>query len=102
MTCGHEAEAAKIAETLVRERLAACANYWPIRSVYHWRGKLVKGREQILLLKSLRGKLPQLIKRIKTLHCYQLPAIWHWGTEAEKKFGAWLEHEVKTIKKRKK
>jgi len=38
--CGSEEEAARIARTLVEQRLIACANIREMRSIYFWKGEL--------------------------------------------------------------
>lgn len=45
-TAGSQEEAAKIANTLVERRLAACVNVVPrIESVYRWQGKVETATE---------------------------------------------------------
>jgi periplasmic divalent cation tolerance protein len=69
-------EAEAIALTVVRERLAACANILgPIRSVYQWQGKLERSEEVAMLLKTQQSKVDSLVGRIRQLHSYQCPAI---------------------------
>ena len=37
---GNGEDARALARTLLREHLVACANFIPIRSLYHWEGEL--------------------------------------------------------------
>lgn len=75
-TTNSQDEAKRIATTLVNENLAACVNILPnITSIYRWENELCTDFEFILLIKSVREKLPLLIDRIKDLHSYDLPEI---------------------------
>ena len=72
--------AEKVARMLVEERLAACANLFPIDSVYRWKGKEVRpqieeAREYVIILKTRKELYQKVEKRIKELHPYKLPAI---------------------------
>lgn len=69
---GRQAE--KIARALVRKRLAACVNLVPrVVSFYHWKKKLCRDREVILILKTTRSKVVALEKELHRLHPYELP-----------------------------
>ena len=49
VTCKDEEEAARISKALLERRLAACANMWPIRSLYRWEGRMEDEREVAVL-----------------------------------------------------
>lgn len=69
-------EAKRIAEAVVGERLAACANLLgPIRSVYRWKGRVEQGREVALMLKTRRALVRKLSARIAELHSYECPCV---------------------------
>ena len=60
-----------LAREAVRLRLIACANLIPkIESHYRWRGKVEKGNEVLLLLKTSRRQLATLEKFIVANHPY--------------------------------
>jgi periplasmic divalent cation tolerance protein len=76
VTCGSEEEALKIANALVNERLAACANIVsPVRSVYRWEGKIWDEKEWLLVIKTMKSRFDELAKRVKSLHSYSIPEI---------------------------
>ncbi len=76
VTCGSEEEALKIANALVDERLAACANIVsPIRSIYRWEGKIWNEKEWLLVIKTVKTRWDELAKRVKSLHSYSVPEI---------------------------
>jgi periplasmic divalent cation tolerance protein len=75
-TAADTAEAERIGRAVVSERLAACANVLPgMRSVYWWQGKLEETSEAVLILKTTRERLDQLVARVKALHSYDCPCI---------------------------
>ncbi len=68
--------AEKIANVLLDEKLCACVNIIPeTKSIYIWQGEKKVEREVIMLIKTDKNKFPELIKRIKELHPYELPEI---------------------------
>lgn len=68
--------ARKIAQGVVRERLAACANIIAkIESVYWWQGKIENSPESMLIMKTKVSLKKKLINRIKKLHSYSVPEI---------------------------
>ena len=75
VTCGSAAEARKIAEALVKKRLAACVNLVaaPVESVYRWKGKLDKSRERLLIIKTSKTRLRALEREVLRLHSYETP-----------------------------
>lgn len=74
VTCRPD-DAEKIAKVLVDERLAACVNIVPVKSIYHWQGKLCRDEESLLVIKSASGIYKRLEKKIKDVHPYDVPEI---------------------------
>jgi periplasmic divalent cation tolerance protein len=76
ITAANREEAEKIANALVEERLAACANILgEISSVYWWQGKLTKDREVAFTLKTRADLVDAAIARVKALHSYTIPCV---------------------------
>jgi periplasmic divalent cation tolerance protein len=76
VTTPSQAESRKIAETLLKNRLAACVSVLPgITSCYWWKGKIERAREELLVIKTARRKLPALFRQVKALHSYEVPEI---------------------------
>lgn len=70
------AEAEKIANTLLEEKLVACVNIIPsIRSMYRWKGSIEMGTESALFIKTVDGKVTETIDRVKELHSYDVAEI---------------------------
>ena len=93
VTCGSEEEALKIANALVEEHLAACANIIsPIRSIYRWEGKIWDEREWLLIIKTQSHLFETLEKKVKSLHSYSVPEIVSLSiTDGSSPYLNWLE-----------
>ena len=89
-------EAKKISEILVKEKLAACINFFPITSVYKWQGKIEKEKEFGLIIKTKKNLVEKVIKRVKGLHSYEVPCIISLPVEkGYKKFLEWIDESTK-------
>lgn len=67
--------AQRICRTLVEERLAACANIFPVGSVYRWKRKVEVASEVAAFLKTTRVLTKKVQRRIVELHPYEIPCI---------------------------
>ncbi|NMG35956.1 divalent cation tolerance protein CutA [Azoarcus sp. TTM-91] len=68
--------AAKLAASLVEERLAACVNILaPCTSVYRWQETIQTGSEVPLLIKTTVERYPALETAIRARHPYELPEV---------------------------
>lgn len=83
VTAKDEAQANKIAERLVEEKLIACANIVPgVQSIFRWpvgslreEGKADRAQEVLLVLKSRRRHFPAIVKTVRALHSYDVPEV---------------------------
>lgn len=96
VNCPDRAAAAAIADVLVGERLAACANILaPIRSVYRWKGAVQRAEEVPLVLKTRGSLFAPLARRVKALHPYETPSIVATDLPlVEDGYAAWLAAET--------
>ncbi|MGI0148928.1 MAG: divalent-cation tolerance protein CutA [Thermoplasmata archaeon] len=67
--------ARRIARAVVDRRLAACANLWPVESVYRWRGAREEAREFVIVFKTRRALLRSLIAEVRRIHPHEVPCI---------------------------
>ncbi len=75
-TAPDEAEAARLARVLVEERLAACVSRAPgLKSVYRWEGAVEDADEILLIIKTHARRAPDLTRRLRELHPYEVPEI---------------------------
>jgi periplasmic divalent cation tolerance protein len=86
------AEAQRIAEALVDERLAACVNILGgVRSVYRWNGAVEHADEIAMIAKTVEGLFEPLAARVRALHSYDTPAIVAWPIMAgDAAYLAWI------------
>jgi|SRR5208283_30028 len=76
ITAPNEEEGAKIARTLVEERLAGCVNIVrPVRSIYRWRDNIEDDTETLMIVKTQKGLFESLSSRVRELHSYTVPEI---------------------------
>ena len=76
VTTPNDDEAARIADTLVSERLAACVNIVAaVRSIYRWEGKVTRDSETLMIIKTTDERYAELERRVKELHSYGTPEV---------------------------
>ena len=90
-------DAEKIAQTLVRERLAGCVQIiGKISSMYWWKNKVEKAEEWLCLIKSEKRLYSELEKAIKGMHPYETPEITAITIVAgSKEYLGWLDKELR-------
>lgn len=89
------AEAERVAESVIEERLAACVNILaPCMSIYRWRGKVESGSEVPALFKTTSDLAEALRVRIAALHSYDLPVIEAWPVHAAPEIRDWVAAET--------
>ena len=74
-TVKDESEAVILSNNIIRERYAACADFWPIRSIYTWEGFPEDVIQYMVIFTTDENKLERLIEYIKKLHSYKVPMI---------------------------
>jgi periplasmic divalent cation tolerance protein len=96
ITTGSQAEADKIATTLLKRRQAACVNIVPgVTSHFWWQDKLETAAEAMLVVKTRENLLPDLIKTVKKLHKDEVPEIIALPiTGGDPDYLAWLDSET--------
>jgi len=76
ITASSKKEAEKIAQGLVKNRLAACVNIiGAVDSVFSWKNKIECAKEAMLIVKSQKKNLNRIIENVRRLHSYQVPEI---------------------------
>ena len=65
-----------VAEALVEEKLAACANLIPaIHSIYRWKEKIETAGEVMVFLKTTEDRLVELQEKLRSVHPYEVPEL---------------------------
>jgi len=71
-----EADAGRIAEAVVAECLAACAQVQgPVSSTFRWQGQVDHSIEWYVHCKTSLSRVTELMDRLKSLHPYEVPEI---------------------------
>ena len=96
MTVGNKEEARKIGKELVTARLAACVNILDnMNSFYRWEGKIQDDTEVVMIAKTTEEQVPDLIKKVESLHSYDCPCIVSLPiTGGHQPFLDWIAAEV--------
>jgi periplasmic divalent cation tolerance protein len=88
-------EAKRIAEHLLEQKLIACANFFPISSLYLWEGKIADGEEVILIAKTSEANFEKVRNEVEKIHSYAIPCIVKISVSSNKKYFDWLKSEIK-------
>lgn len=95
VTYKNQADAEKQAQELLEKGLIACANFFPISSMYNWKGKLETATEAVAILKT-RSENWALVKEfVLKNHPYETPCIIKLGeVEANDSYASWIQRET--------
>ncbi len=74
ITTGSMEEAKQIARRLVKEKLAACVNMFPVTSIYRWDG-VREDDEVAMIIKTTYEQLEKIEIMVKEMHSYTVPCI---------------------------
>ncbi len=96
VTCKDGDEAKKIASHMLEGRLVACANMFPVKSIYWWEGKIENEDEVVLLMKTQEGHREAIIKEVLTLHSYDVPCVEFFDiAHGNPEYLEWIKKETK-------
>ncbi len=85
-----------VAETVLKNRLAACAQISnEIESIYWWKDDIVKSTEYVLTLKTKEVLYQQIEDIVKSNHPYDTPEIIGVSLSyIESEYRQWLSDEI--------
>jgi len=88
--------AKKVANQLVTNKLAACANIIPsVTSIYNWQGEVCEDSEVILLVKTSTANASDVKAYIEEHHPYDTPCVLQLNVEdTNKKYLEWMWNEI--------
>lgn len=94
-TFASAADAERVAQAVLGERLAACVNILaPCTSIYRWQGAVERGEEVPALFKTTPALAGALRSRIEALHGYDLPVVEVWPASASETVSDWIASET--------
>jgi len=90
-------EAERAGQALVERRLCACVNILPgMVSFYWWQGKVDRGDEVVMIIKTRAGLSEKVGSAVKEMHSYTTPAILVLPIESvDPDYHAWIVAEAK-------
>ncbi len=96
-TTENEADAMRIARTLVEQRLAACVQVsGPVTSTYRWQGKIETAAEWRCAAKSRAELYDRVEEAIRREHPYDVPEILATPIIAgSESYLGWMDEELK-------
>ena len=68
-------ESERIARLLIEEKLVACVNISPVKSYFRWKEEFYKEKEDLLIIKTKKDIVTEVIGRLKELHSSEVPEI---------------------------
>ncbi|OGY88792.1 MAG: hypothetical protein A2927_01595 [Candidatus Komeilibacteria bacterium RIFCSPLOWO2_01_FULL_45_10] len=96
--CRNKSEAEKIAAMLLKLRLIACANWWPMESIYRWKNKITTGQETVMILKTRENYYKRIESIIKKIHSDEVPCILKIKVNGvQSKYLEWLRKETRVV-----
>ena len=97
VTTPNKAEAEKISQSLLSEKLIACANIVnPVTSFFYWSGKVERAEECLVVMKSRLDLFGELAERLKGLHSYEVPEVLAFPiVEGSKAYLDWMGEVLK-------
>jgi len=81
IACTSEEEARNISRGLLERRLIACANIFPVKSMYWWKGAVEESNEHIIIAKTVSENFESVKKEVISLHSYEVPLIECWNVD---------------------
>ena len=89
-------EAERAGRALVERRLCACVNILPgMVSLYWWQGKIDRGDEAVMIIKTRAGLSEKVRAAVKEMHSYTTPAILVLPIESvDPDYHAWIVAET--------
>ena len=95
ITAGDIEEARKIGRMLIEERLAACANIFPITSIFRWKGKIDEANEFGIFVKTRSEKVKEIENKVKEIHSYEVPCVVSFNMdEGSADYLEWIDESV--------
>lgn len=89
-------EAKRLAQRLIKGKLAACANILPaMTSIFPWNGKISASKESLLLVKTTAPLAKRAEACILKYHSYDVPCVITIATtRVNSRYLAWLTNSL--------
>lgn len=96
ITCPSQEEAYELATKILHEHLAACINIvGGVHSAFHWQGKIEHATESLLICKTRKKLIEELVQFVQLHHSYETPEVIALPIIAgSKEYLDWLKEET--------
>jgi periplasmic divalent cation tolerance protein len=95
-TYSKASQAQKLAQILLKEKLAACIQLKTIASIYSWQGNIENSKEILVSIKTRSDLFTKISAIIKKHHPYEIPQITATILEqVSRDYAKWLEENLK-------
>lgn len=95
ITCKDEEQAQEIGRLLLEKELIACANIYPVNSLYKWEDKIRNDKEWILWCKTKSYLKKDIETYIGSIHSYEIPCIVQFEAQANIEYSNWVAEQLK-------
>ncbi|CAN7540291.1 divalent-cation tolerance protein CutA [Acidovorax sp. LjRoot129] len=93
-TVANEAEARRLAHSVLQSRLAACVQVDPITAYFRWQGALQEDREFRLVCKTVPRAVDGLLGLLRAQHPYALPQLVVQAVQGSAEYASWVDAQV--------
>lgn len=94
-TLSSHAQAQKLLDSLLEQKIVACGVLLDAKSAYFWEGAVVRQGEVVLVCKTATDKTSLAQERIQDLHPYDVPCILSWDVSANDAYAHWVREETR-------
>ncbi|MFP3909809.1 MAG: divalent-cation tolerance protein CutA [Archaeoglobaceae archaeon] len=95
ITTSDEDEAKKVGKKLLEKNLIACANIFPITSMFWWKDKIEESPECVLVAKTKSERFKELKEEVLKVHSYETPCIVAFAIEdGLRDFLEWIDEST--------
>lgn len=91
-------EAKKIGRKLIEENYVACANIFPMTSIFKWKGSIEEANEFGIILKTRSEHLGIIESIVKEIHSYEIPCIVSFNIDnGSEEYLKWIAESVNML-----
>lgn len=83
-----------IANHLIERKMVACANVFPIKSMYWWQGNIERDDEYVTILKTRPELWGKVKNEVENVHPYDTPCIMKWEVTANAAYENWIKEST--------
>jgi len=94
-TCRDTAEAKDMGRRIIKARVAACVNIWPMESIYFGDAGLEENPEAVLLVKTSEAKVAEIEDFILKNHSYSTPFVGMYPAQRlNREYKEWMAKQI--------